>query len=315
MLAEMMRESTRRRCTVIAALTLAAGLATAEAQTPQTEPKETPTAATAPAASQNQKPVMRAGPSLDDAFDNMYRLKFDEARAVIREYERTHPHDALGTVAEAASYLFEEFQHKGVFSSAFFLDDKKLLVGVDGAVEENRNPKFLDADRRARDLANVRLHTNSMDTEALLVLALADGMESDYDALIEKKQLASLEMMRQADSEAARVLALDPKVQDAYVSLGVASYIIGCLPSYKRAFLWFGGIHGDRMRGIQEMQSAAANGHYLRPFAKIMLALADEREHRYDRARDLLAELAEEFPENPHFADELAIANRALDRH
>ena len=255
---------------------------------------------------------MRAGPSLENAFDDMYRLQFDGARSVIVAYERLHPNDALGTVAEAASYLFEEFQQKGVFSSAFFLDDKKLLVGVDGTVAENRNPKFLDADSRARTLANDRLHANSRDAEALLVLALADGMESDYDALIEKKQIASLQLMKQADGEAVRALALDPNLQDAYVSLGVAGYIIGCLPSYKRAVLWFGGIHGDRERGIVLMQNAADHGHYLQPFAKIMLALADEREHRYDLAQGLLADLARQFPENPHFAQELEIAQKAL---
>ena len=36
--------------------------------------------------------------------------------------------------------------------------------------------------------------------------------------------------------------------QDAYVALGTSNYVIGCLPGYKRAFLWFGGIHGDRTR-------------------------------------------------------------------
>jgi len=273
------------------------------------------TQASAPASPQAQVPELRAGPSLEPAFDDMYRLKFDDARIAISAYERFHPNDALGAVAEAASYLFEEFQRKGVFSSSFFLDDKKLLGGVDGTVEQNRNPKFLESDRRARGLANDRLHADSRDAEALLVLALADGMESDYDALIEKKQIASLEMMRQADGEAVRVLALDPSLQDAYVSLGVASYIIGCLPGYKRAILWFGGIHGDRARGIELMQNAVAHGHFLRPFAKIMLALADEREHRFDLAEGLLADLAQQFPDNQYFAQELAIARKGAHRH
>jgi hypothetical protein len=306
---DTMKAHIRHYAAVFVAVTLAASAAFAGIQAPQSSSEGGQAAE--PPSSQTQTPVMRAGPSLDGAFEDMYRLKFDDARQVIADYERLHPNDALGTVAEAASHLFEEFQHKGVFSSAFFLDDKKLLVGVDGSVAENRNPKFLDADHRARTLANDRLHTDSRDAEALLVLALADGMESDYDALIEKKQLASLELMKQADGEAARALALDPNLQDAYVSLGVASYIIGCLPSYKRAVLWFGGIHGDRARGIALMQNAVDHGHYLRPFARIMLALADEREHRYDLAQALLADLAREFPDNPHFAQELDIARKA----
>jgi hypothetical protein len=303
-----MKLGPRTHLTVIAIATLAGGVAFGAAAHPQIGMDS---AEPASSSIQNQNPTMRSGPSLDSAFDDMYRLNFDGARATIAAYDRVHPNDALGVVAEAASYLFEEFQHKGVFSSAFFLDDRKLLGGVDGTVAENRNPKFLEADHRARELANERLRVNSQDAEALLVLALADGMESDYDALIEKKQLASLELMRQADGEASRALSLNPNLQDAYVSLGVASYIIGCLPSYKRAVLWFGGIHGDRARGIALMQNAVDHGHYLQPFAKIMLALADEREHHFDLAQSLLAGLARQFPENPHFGQELEIAQKA----
>jgi hypothetical protein len=129
--------------------------------------------------------------------------------------------------------------------------------------------------------------------------------------LIEKKQLASLSMMREADSFANKALAIDPRALDAYVSLGAANYIIGCLPSYKRAFLWVGGIHGDRVRGMTQLEQAATGGHYLRPFAKIMLALASEREHQFRRAADLLDQLVHQFPENPHFSQELAIAQKA----
>ena len=283
------------------------------AQAPEVEPPTAQVSAEAP--SQNQLPELRPGPSIEKAFDDMYRLKFDDARKTLADYDRINSGDPLGAAAEAASFLFEEFQQKGVFSSAFFLDDKKLLGGVDGSVEQNRNQRFLNADARARRLANDRLHVNSRDAESLLALALADGMESDYDSLIEKKQIAALEMMKSADGEATRVLALDPSLQDAYVSLGVAGYVIGCLPSYKRAILWFGGIHGDRLRGIELMQNAASRGHYLQPFAKIMLALADEREHHYDLAEALLADLARQFPENPYFGQELAIAHRAASLH
>ena len=79
------------------------------------------------------------------------------------------------------------------------------------------------------------------------------------------------------------------------------------MPAYKRAFLWFGGIHGDKDRGMQQMQLAADHGHYLKPFAKILLALAYEREHQNDRARPLLASLADEFPSNPLYAHELSL--------
>ena len=248
-------------------------------------------------------------PVLDSGFRHLYELDFAAARADFIGYQQQRPGDPIGKAAEAASYLYEEFNAKGIFTSKFFLDNDKLLNGADGTPAENRNVQFLQANGEARKMARRILKSDPQNIHALLALTLADGMESDYDALIVKKQVASLSLMRQAEREANTLLALDPSQEDAYVALGAADYIIGCLPSYKRAVLWFGGIHGDRARGMQEMQRAADHGHYLRPFAQILLALACEREHQPERARDLLSQLTSEFPTNQRFARELALLN------
>ena len=244
---------------------------------------------------------------LDTGFADLYRLDFQGAREKFQSYQSMEPSDPLGKAAEAASYLYQEFSEKGVFTSAFFLDDEKFLGGVPGKPSENRNTSFLQVNGEARQMAQEVLKSNGHDAHGLLVLTMTDGMESDYDALIEKKQLAGLSMMRRAESEATMLLSIDPDAQDAYLALGASNYVIGSLPVYKRLFLKIGGVHGDKERGIRLMQLAAEHGHYLKPFAKILLALGYEREHQPDRARVLLAELTEQFPENPLFAHELAL--------
>jgi hypothetical protein len=251
---------------------------------------------------------------LDNGFHAMYELKFEAARQKFTEYMIAHPEDPLGHASLAASYLFEEFNSKGVFTSEFFLDDKKLLGGVEGPPDDKRRIAFFAANGRARDMAQQILKSNSRDPNALFVLTIADGMESDYDALIAKRQLASLRLMRQADATATQLLAIDPNAQDANLAIGAATYIIGCMPAYKRAFLWMGGIHGDRERGMNQLEQAALHGHYLQPFAKAMLALASLREKQPERARSLFAELVQEFPGNPVFARELALAEKRVAR-
>jgi hypothetical protein len=96
------------------------------------------------------------------------------------------------------------------------------------------------------------------------------------------------------------------RIADAYLGLGTANYFIGSQPPLKKFFLGIVGIHGDKEAGIQQIQITADHGHYLRPFAKIMLALAALREGKTEVARTQLRELVVEFPENPLFADELA---------
>ena len=159
-------------------------------------------------------------------------------------------------------------------------------------------------------MALQRLKTHPDDPDALFVLTLTDGMEGDFQALIEKRQLSALSLIRRAEKEATRLLAVRADAQDAYVALGAANYIIGCLPVYKRFLLWFGGVRGDRERGMEQLQTAAERGRYVRPMAKALLALASEREGRLDRARALFEELAREFPANPVFARELARARK-----
>jgi hypothetical protein len=252
-------------------------------------------------------PETPSRPLLDAGFHLMYELKFDAARAQIVAHEQAYPADPLGAAARAASYLFEQFDRKGVLSSEFFLDDKRLLGGIEGEADESLNSGFLEANQHARQMAEACLKTRPNDRDGLLVLTLTDGMQGDFQAIIEKRQLASLSLIRRAEKEADRLLKIDPDACDAYLALGVGNYIVGSLPSYKRVFLWFGGIHGDRERGMEQLQIAAARGHYLRPLAKAMLALAAMRERQPDLARSLFTELNREYPENRVFAQELAL--------
>ncbi len=249
-------------------------------------------------------------PQLEAAFRRMYELRFDEARREVLAYRNSHPDDPLGAAAEAATYLFEEFNREGVLTSEFFLDDNRFLGGVQGQPDPLRRAAFLTANESARRMARERMKANPNDPDGLFVLTLADGMQGDFEALIEKRQLSGLALIRRAEKEATRLLAVRADAQDAYVALGAANYIIGCLPVYKRFLLWFGGVRGDRLRGMDQLQVAAERGHYLRPLARALLALAAERENQVDRARRLFEDLAREFPANPNFARELALAQR-----
>lgn len=255
-------------------------------------------------------PSPRATLILDSGFRDLYRLDFRSAREQFQDYQKEQPTDPLGQAAEAATYLYEEFNAKGVLTSKFFLDDDRFLGGVEDSGPGNHNTAFLAANAAARAAAKARLKVDPHDPQALLAITMADGMESNYDELIEKKQLPALGLMRQAEDEAKTLLSVDPSASDAYVALGTSNYVIGCLPGYKKMFLWFGGIHGDKDRGMAELQTAADQGHFLRPFAKILLALASEREHQDGRARVLLTQLNKEFPENPLFAHELALLDQ-----
>jgi hypothetical protein len=247
-----------------------------------------------------------SNPVLDRGFSEMYELRFQSARRIFRGYIREHPGDPMGQVSLAASYLFEEFNNHGVFTPSFFLDNKKLLGGIPHPGHDPAQAAFLQSNSRARQMAQAILKTHPNDRNSLFALTLADGMQSDYDALVAKRDLDCLVLLHEAEKTAASLLAIDPGADDAYLALGAAHYIIGCLPAYKRFFLSIGGIHGSRSLGMSQLEIAATRGHYLKPFAKVMLALASLREKQPERAHQLFVDLHAEFPENGVFASEVS---------
>jgi hypothetical protein len=249
-----------------------------------------------------------AVPDLMAGFNLLYQQKFEEARQTFGAWQSQNPQDPFGEVAVAASYLFEELYRQGVLTSDFFLNEKKFLHGIDGKPDAARMGHFRDALGLARTLAKERMKASPKDPESLFALTLAAGMESDADAILEKKQLDGLKRMKEANEYAKQLLAQHPDAADAYVAPGIANYIIGSLnPGYRLA-LWFGGIHGDKKLGMEEVAKTAENGRYLRPFGKIMLALAARREKQNALAQKVLKELTEEFPSNDTFAAEYAKA-------
>jgi hypothetical protein len=255
---------------------------------------------------EDPSPAFTTVPELAAGFHLLYEQKFSDARETFTTWESNHPEQPFGEVAVAASYLFEELYRQNVLSSDFFLNEKRFLHGIEGEPNPGRMNDFRGALARARELSRQRMKKNPKDPEALFGLALASGMESDADAILEKKQLDGLKRMKEANEYAKELLAQQPDANDAYVALGAANYIIGSLnPGYRFA-LWFGGIHGDKKLGMEQLGRTAQNGRYLQPFAKILLALAARREKQNTLAQRLLRELSQEFPSNQLYAAEYA---------
>ena len=264
------------------------------------------------AAEDGKSPAFTLVPELSEGFHLLYAQDFPEARAKFTDWETQHPEQPFGEVALAASYLFEEFYRQGVLTSDFFLNEKRFLNGIDGKPDPERMKGFQDAIDRARTLAKQRLKENPRDAEALFALTLAAGMESNSRLILRKQHMESLKRLKEANEYAKELLAEQPDANDAYVAVGSANYIIGSLSGGARFMLWFGGIHGDKKLGMQQLTKTIENGRYLQDFAKILLALSARREKQNELAVKLLKELTEEFPECPLYAAEYAKAQGKL---
>src|SRR5258708_25333177 len=134
-------------------------------------------------------------------------------------------------------------------------------------------------------------------------------MESDAESILQKGHRSAVKRMKEANEYAKLWLAQHPDAVDVSIAHGIANYIIGSQGAGTRYTLWFGGIHGDKKLGMEQLAKTAENGLYLKPFAKIVLALAARREKQDALAQELLCELTEQYPDNELFASEYAKAS------
>jgi hypothetical protein len=244
--------------------------------------------------------------SLDHGFSLLYNLDFARAHQVFLSWQQEHPDNPMGPACDAAGLLFSEFNRLGVLEAQFYADDQSFAAREKLTPDANVRDRFYAALDQADSRARSRLTKNPKDRDALLALTMSSGLKADYAGLIEKRNLASLRYTKEATAWAQQLLAVDPECYDAHLATGVSQYIIGSMAAPIRWLVRLGGVSGDKQKGIADLQLTAQRGHYLAPFARILLAIAYVREKDKPRARQLLVSLREEFPQNPLFTQEIA---------
>lgn len=242
---------------------------------------------------------------LDRGYRQMYNLEFSDAHNTFRTYSQAHPEDPFGATSDGAAYLFEEFNRLGVLQTELFTDDDKFKGRAQSLPDPKVREQFDGAIAHSQKLADAILLRSPNDRNALFVTVLNLGLESDYLAMVEKRDLAALAYTKRAGLAAQKLLAVDPACYDAYLAIGVENYMLGLNPAPVRWLLRLYGAETDKDAGIQKLQLTAAKGHYLLPFARLLLAVAALRDKHRTEAKELLQNLAEEFPNNQLYRREL----------
>ena len=216
---------------------------------------------------------------LDRGFNGLYNLDFDGAQQEFGNWQKLHPEDPMGPVSEAAGFLFSEFNRLGVLEAQFYENDAAFDDRPKLSPDPALRGKFQDAIGRTENLARARLVKDPKDRDALFAKTLSSGLQADYAALIEKRNMASLHFTKQASASAQELLAVCHDCYDALLATGFSKYIIGSMAAPVRWLFAYGWIAGlIKKGGIADLETTAEHGHYLAPFARILLSIAYVRE-------------------------------------
>lgn len=250
-------------------------------------------------------PTPEGTTALAAGYRHLYNLQFDAAHSAFRTWTQAHPEDPMGAVSHAAAYLFAELDRLQLLESEFFVDDARFF-------QERPEPDptvtraFLSTLASALSHIDRVLAQQPLDSNALLAKIFALGLRADYNALLTQQHVAALADMKASRVLAEQLLAARPECADAYLAIGVENTLLSLKPVLLRWLLRLGGAQTNKQAGLAALQHTATHGQYLRPYAKLLLAVAALRGGERTRARDLLAELAQEFPHNRLYTAELA---------
>jgi hypothetical protein len=239
---------------------------------------------------------------LEDGYRQMYNLQFSAAHQTFQQWQAQHPDDPMGPVSDAAAYLFSEFDRLHILQSEFFTHDQHFITDHKLTPDPGVKQQFEASLEKTRVLCSGK----SDDPDAQFAAVLRSGLHSDYLALIEKRYVPSLQEMKAGRAAAEKLLAAHPEYYDAWIAVGVENYMLSVKSAPVRWFLRMTGAQTDRATGLEKLRLTAAKGHYLAPFARLLLAVAALRDRNVPQARELLAGLTREFPMNPLYPQELA---------
>ncbi|HEX6546521.1 MAG TPA: hypothetical protein VF023_09450, partial [Bryobacteraceae bacterium] len=174
---------------------------------------------------------LQADPLLDRGYREMYNLEFQKAHQTFTQFEKQNPADAMGPVSDAAAYLFGEFERLRILQSQFFTSNSSFFSFHRPKADPKIKQEFEDALGRTKTLVDSRLKKSPTDQDALLAETLRLGLEANYLALIEKKNIAALNEIKDGRTAAQKLLASHPNCYDGYLAAGVENYLLSQKPA------------------------------------------------------------------------------------
>src|SRR5438445_2242053 len=220
--------------------------------------------------------------ALDQGLWWLYHLQYDKARASFDTYIKSHPKDPAGYFYLTA------------------VDWWHLAQDIEYDLPEIR--KQLEDDSQQTIRVAQELYDSTGDTKekarACLYWGGAEGLWGRW--LVTRHEWVSAYFAgKRGHNMLKKALELDPDLYDAYLGLGIYDYYTDTL-SGVQALLAVLFIHGDKKRGLEELQMAIDHSEHARVEALcFLIEIYASEENVPEKALPLAQELHKEFPQSP----------------
>lgn len=248
---------------------------------------------------------------LASALDHFYNLEYDASEKELDSRLRDDPHDLRALCYLARIYLQREMFRRELLEAKVYDANGEAFRKDKPAVNQALRRKIFGTLGKLEGAAQSRLEQNPRDEEALYWLGASHVARAIYFLSLEKSNMQALGEAKAARKIHANLLRVDPDCADAYLVIGTYDYVAGSLPWYAKFLATLIGYHGDRQRGLQELERAAEHGDWARTDAETFLTILYYREKRYTEAISILRRLQAAYPRNFLLSQEIARAYKA----
>ena len=250
--------------------------------------------------------VPLSGTPLNDGYHALYNLDFSAAHSHFQQWIAAHPEDCLGPASDAAAYIFTEFDLLGVLDIELFADDDRFTSRKRPDVNPALKQGFQDRIAQAERLADTALQHKPNDANAFYCKAVTSGMQADWASLIDRHEYGAFKFSELASKYAKQALAISPTLYDANLAVGIENYMLSLKAAPIRWILGMTGAGTNKAEGVRLLTLTAEQGHYLAPFARLMLAVGELRDGRTQQGKAILISLSQEFPRNTLYQRQIA---------
>jgi tetratricopeptide (TPR) repeat protein len=231
--------------------------------------------------------------------DHEYNLRLDQALRYFNQAVEANPNDPAAYRAVAALDMMKIAFRRGAVAADSFLggDAGADVVDLPKPPIELASSFHRNAER-ALQLAEQQVQGHPNDAESHYQLGSTIGLMASYSATIDGRIFAAFKLARRAYKENSRALEIDPRRHDAGLIVGAYQYIVSLRSLPMRWVARVAGMDGDRARAIELIEAAARHPGANQTDARLMLALIDNRDRRYDEALTILTDLQSRYPDN-----------------
>jgi hypothetical protein len=244
------------------------------------------------------------------AFDHFYNMDYDRATQEFEKIVEKHPNDAFAINHLLTSVLMHNLYDTGAMNTGDYSNDS-FIGRTPRPTDTKVKERIKELVRRAEDLEEQQLKTNSKDVNALYCRGVSRAQFSVYTGLVERAWFSALRNAVGARHDHEHVLEIDPNYLDAKMVVGTHNYVIGRLPWSVKMAAALAGLSGSPEKGLDYLREVAKSEGENAVDAKVVLTLFLRREHQYDEALGYMNELATKYPRNHLFLTEVANLQRA----